>query len=295
MNLAVPPLTAHTVVPPWGVLQAPPQWQTLDFISDLHLQASEPATFRAWQNFMQTTRADAVFILGDLFEVWVGDDVLDSDTASPAPTLGFEAECAQVLMAASRRLAVYFLHGNRDFLLGPSFAQTCGMNLLDDPTVLDFAGQRWLLSHGDALCLNDTDYLKFRAQVRSEAWQQAFLAKPLVERQAIARALRTQSETRKRSGAIYADVDAQAACDWLHAAQASNLIHGHTHQPADHDLPCGQTRTNDSVTAPLRRLVLSDWDAMAVPARGEVLRLDKTRVDQMMGITPQRLLPLLVS
>ncbi|MES2879375.1 MAG: UDP-2,3-diacylglucosamine diphosphatase [Pseudomonadota bacterium] len=286
MNPAVPPLTARTVVPPWGVLQAPTHWQMLDFISDLHLQASEPATFSAWQNFMQTTRADAVFILGDLFEVWVGDDVLDSDTDSPALALGFEAQCAQVIKAASRRLSVYFINGNRDFLLGPSFAQVCGMTLLDDPTVLDFAGQRWLLSHGDALCLDDTDYLQFRAQVRSLSWQQAFLAKPLIERQAIARALRTQSETHKRSGATYADVDAQAACDWLRAAQASTLIHGHTHRPADHDLPC--SLASDS-TKNLRRIVLSDWDATATPARGEVLRLSRGLPDQSMNTPPQRL------
>jgi UDP-2,3-diacylglucosamine hydrolase len=214
-----------------------------------------------------------VFILGDLFEVWVGDDAV-----TPDPAACFEARCAQVLHAASQRLALFFLHGNRDFLLGPAFAQACGMTLLDDPTPLDFAGQRWLLSHGDALCLDDTDYQLFRTQVRSAPWQQAFLAKPLAERQAMAQAIRTQSENRKRSGMPYADVDSAAACDWLATAQASTLIHGHTHRPADHALPSGSTQAR-------RRLVLSDWDAMATPVRAEVLRLSLSDT----GCTLQRL------
>lgn len=264
MNPAVPRITAQTEAPPWAVLQAPPRWRHIDFIADLHLQAGEPATFCAWRDFMQTTRADAVFILGDLFEVWVGDDVIDGDgvAVDPDQAQGFEARCAQVLKAAALRLDIFFMHGNRDFLVGPAFARTCGMTLLDDPTVLDFAGQRWLLSHGDALCLSDPDYLQFRAQVRSAQWQQEFLAKPLAERQEIARALRTQSETRKHHGATYTDVDFDATCDWLHTAQASTLIHGHTHQPADHDLAKGR-----------RRIVLSDWDANATPPRTEILRL----------------------
>jgi len=275
MNPAVPSIRTRSLAPPAAVLQAPPQWRTLDFISDLHLQASEPATFEAWQDFMQTTRADAVFILGDLFEVWVGDDVADLGQAS-----GFEARCAQVLKSASQRLAIFFIHGNRDFLLGPAFATACGMTLLDDPTILDFGGERWLLSHGDELCLNDADYLQFRSQVRSAPWQQEFLTKPLPDRQAIARSLRLQSQTRQRSGASYADVDvdALAACDWLRTAQAQTLIHGHTHQPANHALP------ND-----FRRIVLSDWDAAATPPRAEVLRLQLESDLPAKSITAQRL------
>lgn len=261
MNPAVPRITAPTAASPWPVLQAPSSWRHVDFISDLHLQAGEPATVLAWQDYMQSTRADAVFILGDLFEVWVGDDVIGG-TLDPDQAPGFEADCAQVLQTASRRLPIFFMHGNRDFLLGPAFAEASGMTLLEDPTVLDFAGQRWLLSHGDALCLADTDYLQFRSKVRSAPWQQEFLAKPMAERQAIARELRAQSETRKRSGVVYADVDTKASCDWLLTARASTLIHGHTHKPADHDLASG-----------LRRVVLSDWDATATPPRAEVLRL----------------------
>jgi len=273
MNPAVPAPRTRSLAPSAAVLQAPPQWRTLDFISDLHLQASEPATFEAWQAYMQTTRADAVFILGDLFEVWVGDDVADLDQAC-----SFEARCAQVLKSASQRLGLFFIHGNRDFLLGPAFATACGMTVLDDPTILDFGGERWLLSHGDELCLNDVDYLQFRAQVRSAPWQQDFLAKPLPERQAIARSLRLQSQAHQRSGASYADVDAHAACDWLQTAQAHTLIHGHTHQPADHAL------SND-----FRRIVLSDWDATTTPPRAEVVRLQLESDVPAKSITAQRL------
>ena len=134
--------------------------------------------------------------------------------------------------------------------------------LLQDPTTLVFNQQRWLLSHGDALCLGDVDYMLFRKEVRSPKWQQDFLARPMAERQAIATALRTQSEARKQTGVAYADVDAACARTWLLAAGAEVLIHGHTHKPAAHDLGDG-----------LSRIVLSDWDAAAQPRRAEVLRL----------------------
>ena len=201
----------------WPVLVAPAHWCRVDFIADLHLQASEVATFKAWQQYLTSTTADALFILGDLFEVWVGDDVA---TVQPGLKPGFEAECQQALAAAAQRMAVFFMHGNRDFLLGETCASACGMTLLTDPTVLAFDGQRWLLSHGDALCLGDIDYQQFRTTVRTTAWRDAFLAKSLAERQMIARGLRAQSESHKASGASYADVDAAAALQWLEAAQA---------------------------------------------------------------------------
>ncbi len=235
-------------------LMAAPTWRVIDFISDLHLQATDAATFDVWQQFMQTTSADAVFILGDLFEVWVGDDALQSGS--------FERQCADTIRQTAARIPVFFMHGNRDFLVGSALMGLCHTRLLDDPTVLIFAGQRWLLSHGDALCIGDVPYMRFRAQVRSPEWQQAFLAQPLQERQAIARGLRQQSEARKQSGAEHADVDLQAARQLLHDAHALRLIHGHTHKPAEHDLGDG-----------MHRVVLSDWDADARPARAEVLRL----------------------
>lgn len=234
-------------------LVAPAAWHTVDLLSDLHLQASEPVTFDAWRGYLQTTPADALFILGDLFEVWVGDD------AAALP--GFEAQCAELLRAASLRRPIFFMHGNRDFLVGPDFAERCGFTLLEDPTVLVLHGKRWLLSHGDALCLEDTDYLKFRAQVRTPAWQQAFLAQPLETRRTLARSMRTQSEQRKATpGMVWADVDADAAREWLERANAHTLVHGHTHRPAEHALGDG-----------MRRIVLSDWDAAAHPPRAQVL------------------------
>ena len=184
-------------------LTAGPFWQAVDFISDLHLHASEPATFTAWQRYMQTTPADAVFILGDLFEVWVGDDVLQ--------LRGFEQQCAQVLQQTAARVPTFFMHGNRDFLVGNGMMSASNTTLLADPTVFLFHDQRWLLSHGDALCVDDVDYMQFRQRVRSAKWQQAFLAKPLAERQAIARSLRQQSETKKASGVGDIDVDTHTA------------------------------------------------------------------------------------
>ncbi|KRB97759.1 UDP-2,3-diacylglucosamine hydrolase [Hydrogenophaga sp. Root209] len=248
-------------------LRAPAHWQAVEFISDLHLQPGEPKTFEVWRAFLQRPaheRADALFILGDLFEVWVGDDVLDSSASTDQ---AFWRACADALKAFSLHTPVHFMAGNRDFLLGAEGLKACGMQGLSDPTALDFLGQHWLLSHGDALCLADTDYMRFREQVRQPIWQREFLARPLAERTAIARGLREQSEARKRSTAsdpsLWADVDTTAARDSLQAAGASTLIHGHTHRPAEHTLGNG-----------LQRVVLSDWDAAAQPPRAEVLRLD---------------------
>lgn len=240
----------------------------VDFISDLHLHAAEPATFAAWKHYMESSQADAVFILGDLFEVWVGDDVVGG--APAAPGTGFEDRCVQVLSQAALRLDVFFMHGNRDFLIGERLLGLSNMALLTDPMVLVFPdssgmpARRWLLSHGDALCVDDVDYMKFREQVRSQAWQSEFLARPLAERQAVARELRRQSDAKKQAGFAYCDVDASAARQWLQAADASTLIHGHTHRPAVHDL---------GGSGGLKRVVLSDWDAQATPPRAEVLRL----------------------
>ena len=249
---------------PWPELHLPSHWRVLDFISDLHLQADDPATFSAWQHHMASSTADAVFVLGDLFEVWVGDDALSSATEDFA----FERACAQTIAATARHRAVYFMQGNRDFLVGSAFAQRCQLQLLADPTVLPFGGQRWLLAHGDALCLDDTAYMAFRSEVRQPAWQQAFLAKPLAERRAMARAMREQSAQAQRTAATdkpykpFGDVHPQAVADLLAATGATTLLHGHTHLPATHDLGHGR-----------QRVVLSDWDAAATPPRAEVLRL----------------------
>ena len=237
------------------VIDAPASWRCVDFISDLHLQAAEPKTFEVWADYMRGTPANAIFILGDLFEVWVGDDVLSD-------SLSFEARCAEVLLAAASSRPLYFMQGNRDFLMGAALMQACNSEMLSDPTVLNFAAQRWLLTHGDALCLDDKPYQTFRSTVRSPAWQQEFLDKPLQERQSIARGIREQSEARKRSQTSYADVDSAAAMEWLHEAHATHMIHGHTHQPATHFLPYNR-----------ERIVLSDWDMLATPPRAQVLRI----------------------
>jgi len=151
-------VSAVPAVPSIAELQAPASWRAADVISDLHLHAADPDTYDAWRGYMRETPADAVFILGDLFDVWVGDDV--------ATEPGFAADCAAVLQAAAGRIAVFFMHGNRDFLVGDGFVQACRTTLLPDPTVLGFAGRRWLLTHGDALCLADADYLRFRAALK---------------------------------------------------------------------------------------------------------------------------------
>lgn len=226
----------------------------MECISDLHLQASLPATFQAWKRYLSETSADAVFLLGDLFEAWVGDDV--------AQVEGFEQDCARILHDAAQERAVFFLAGNRDFLVGPGLAASVGLTILQDPAVFTFGRQRWLLSHGDALCIGDTEYLAFRAQVRDPQWQRDFLAQPLERRQAIARAMRNESEEMKRSGRDYADVDSAMALQWLEAADALVLIHGHTHKPGEHALDAKHLR-----------IVLTDWDAEAKPPRLEALRL----------------------
>ncbi len=232
-------------------------------ISDLHLQASEMATFEAWRDYMARTTADAVLILGDLFEVWVGDDAAEADP--------FLQRCAQVLRQTAQRLHVAFMPGNRDFLVGPAFLSDCGVHALSDPCLLQWGTQRMVLSHGDALCLDDRAYQVFRQQVRSADWQTEFLAKPLHERLALARTMRAQSESQKHSGAVYADADEQMTLNWLHAAGADRLVHGHTHQPAEHPLGSG------------KRHVLSDWSLDHSPARAQVFRMqlggDFTRLD----------------
>ena len=236
---------------------APAHWRAIDFISDLHLSAETPRTFDAWALHLRHTPADAVFILGDLFDAWVGDD---------ARTSGFEQRCAEVLKDAAGRRTLAFMAGNRDFLVGAELLGECGVVDLADPTALVAFEQRLLLSHGDALCLEDTEYQRFRAQVRDPAWAAATLARPLAERRALARQMRSASRQRKQQIAaeLWADVDAQAAVQWLREAGSTTLIHGHTHRPRSETFSPGFVRH-----------VLSDWDLddAAQPGRAEVLRL----------------------
>jgi len=226
----------------------------LAFLSDVHLDAADSSTFQAWADHLLQLQADALFILGDLFEVWVGDDILSD------PQAAFERDCLSHIQAVSQRMPVYWMAGNRDFLLGSAACEAGGMQALNDPCVLQTSESTCLLSHGDAMCLEDTDYLLFRAKVRSSEWQNAFLAKPLQDRIQEARAIRAQSEARKTANNVWVDVDDQAAVDALTRHQASVLVHGHTHRPANHSLSPG-----------LMRYVLSDWDAAASPPRLQAL------------------------
>lgn len=235
---------------------APAHWRSVEFISDLHLQPQLPHTWHSWVQYLEASTADAIFMLGDLFEAWVGDDALDEPHS-------FEAKCAASTRQASARRSLFFIHGNRDFLIDQLFAERTGMQLLADPTCLVFGGQRYVLSHGDALCVEDSDYQKFRSLARDPAWQQQLLAQPLAQRRELAGCMRSESEARKMREVVYADVDTAAALQWLHTASASTLIHGHTHRPATHALDSAH-----------QRVVLSDWDTDMAPARTEVLRID---------------------
>lgn len=254
-------------------IDASARWGCIDFISDLHLQSSNLQTFQAWSDYLHGTVADAVFILGDLFEVWVGDDMLSLET-------GFEMRCANVLRAVSQRVNLYILCGNRDFLMGPELMAACGSTAMEDPTVLSFANQRWLLTHGDAWCLGDTAYMQFRAQVRNQEWQQSFLSQTLAERMEVARSMRSMSEARKPTNANYADVDTACATIQLATARASHVIHGHTHRPARHAIGVG-----------CERLVLSDWDLTATPPRAEILRLRRAATHISDSFTVERIPP----
>mgnify|MGYP003336000709 CR=1 FL=1 len=244
-----PGLAGKPAFPGAPTLTAPPSWRCIDFISDIHLHEGLPRTTAALAGYLSQTPADALFILGDLFEAWVGDDM----RAEP-----YEAGCLRMLRGAARHRPVFIMVGNRDFLLSTDFLADCGATALHDPTVLEAFGQRALLMHGDELCLADTDYLRFRAQVRQAAWQQAFLVHPLPARLAQARQMREASQAHQHAqqradgvrneGTRYADVDEACAREWLHAAQADLLIHGHTHHPASEPF-AGTTRH-----------VLCDWD-----------------------------------
>lgn len=236
-------------------LTAPSHWRCVDFISDIHLDKAQPKTFDLWSAYLANTTADAVFILGDLFELWVGDDVLNESSS-------FEHSAVAVLRSASERLSLHVMVGNRDFLMGTTLMAACGAVALADPSVLTFHSKRFVLSHGDALCTADTDYQAFRQMVRSPNWQADFLAKPLPQRQEIARSIRLQSESKKQSVSEYADVDTQAALELLNLHKSQTLIHGHTHKPATIALPGGS-----------QRIVLSDWVANMSPPRADVIRL----------------------
>lgn len=216
------------------------------FISDLHLSPRSPGATHLFRAFLagRARSASALYILGDLFETWIGDD--DRDAA-------FNAGIVAALRAATDAgLPIGLLHGNRDFLLGRDFASASGVTLLQDPFVLSTAEWQFVLSHGDALCTDDAAYMAFRRQVRNPRWQDDFLAKPLSERRAIAAHLRQQSETGKQEKPDYLmDLNPGQTDDFLRQYGYATLIHGHTHRPASHD------HIVDGIH--VERWVLADW------------------------------------
>ncbi|MDR2839075.1 MAG: UDP-2,3-diacylglucosamine diphosphatase [Azonexus sp.] len=230
------------------------------FIADLHLSPRSPGATALFLAFLagRARKAEALYILGDLFEAWIGDD--DDDP--------YHARIVAALRAAADSgLKIGLLHGNRDFLLGPGFAAAAGVALMADPTVLTADGWQFVLSHGDALCLDDAAYMAFRAQSRNPAWQAALLAKPLAERRAIAAHLRAVSEASQLDNG-YTDLQAAATDDFLRAHGYAAFIHGHTHQPAKHDYIV------DGIH--VERWVLADWRE----DRGECLVWDGTALQR---------------
>lgn len=212
------------------------------FISDIHLDPRRPALKQAFLDFLthQARESEALYLLGDIFEAWIGDDF----------SLPFVEDIKHGLKQLSDSgVAIFFMHGNRDFLVGTGFCEDIGATLLPDPSVIEYDGRRYLLMHGDSLCLEDVDYLKFRQMARSEQWQQQILSMPVAERMKLAAQMREQSSDAmsEKSAEIMdvtpAEVDRQLA---LHNADV--MIHGHTHRPAVHSHADNKYR-----------IVLGDW------------------------------------
>ena len=227
------------------------------FISDLHLQPAHPATSAAFFSFLErhARHAQQLYLLGDLFEYWAGDD----DIADP-----FHAQVVAALRALSDAgVALYWIAGNRDFLVGARFAEAANLTLLPETWVADIAGLKVVLLHGDAQCTQDTKYMEFRAMVRQPAWQQQFTALPLAQRKAIVAGLREDSRKAQGSKSYeIMDVTPQAIANVFAQTGAEVMIHGHTHRPALHHVD-GK-----------RRYVLPDWEPDATPPRGGWISID---------------------
>ncbi|WP_150599038.1 UDP-2,3-diacylglucosamine diphosphatase [Pandoraea fibrosis] len=248
------------------------------FISDLHLSPALPRTVQVFEDFLRgpARAASVLFILGDLFEYWIGDDMLDvdtpastnvdPDTTTPAATepLGAFARRMTAAMAelSASGVPIAVMRGNRDFLLGERFARAAGAVMLDDPCVFSFLGQALVLSHGDQLCTDDVGYQRFRRVAHSPLGKAFFLALPLRLRMAIANRIRRRSAAEGAHRLAYADANANAIAALLDAAGERTLVHGHTHRPARH--------------ADGRRVrwVLPDWEFDVEPPRGGYLQWD---------------------
>lgn len=232
------------------------------FISDLHLCAERPAITELFLKFLKTDarQARALYILGDLFEYWIGDDAIDTEGYGPA--------VAGLNELSSAGVPLYVIHGNRDFLMGAGFERASGARILADPTLIDLYGAPTLIMHGDSLCTRDTEYMAFRKMTRDPAWQREGLAKPLAARQAIARQYREMSKQSAIGKDMeIMDVTPDAVEDIMRAHHVYRLIHGHTHRPAQHMFTLDGTKAY--------RTVLGDWYE-----QGSVLRV--TRGEQVL-------------
>ena len=217
------------------------------FVSDVHLQESMPGTTAAFLNFLQShaIRAQQLYVLGDLFEYWAGDDDLNTP---------FHRSVVDALRVVSDAgTMIFWIAGNRDFLISKEFADAAGATILQDGSVIELAGRAIVLAHGDAQCTDDVDYIAFRQQVRQAGWQQKFLAQPLAQRKAIIDGMRKQSRAAQRSKAQQIMDVNPIAIDRLFAESGTRcMIHGHTHRPAVHV-------TGHDEQEQLR-MVLQDWD-----------------------------------
>lgn len=215
------------------------------FISDTHLDDKRPETTSLFLQTLETRvkGADSLYLLGDIFEYWIGDDAV-GETASEV------ARISNYLIDHGTR--IYFMHGNRDFLLGEKYARYAGWKLIPDPVEIDLYGNRILLMHGDSLCTDDTAYQAFRTQVRNPVWQKTFLSHSIAER--INMAQQARSESRKHTTAadsMIMDVNNEAVLNAFSGHKSTTLIHGHTHRPATHSLSIEGK--------PYKRIVLGDW------------------------------------
>jgi UDP-2,3-diacylglucosamine hydrolase len=237
------------------------------FISDLHLDPARPEHLQALKTLLarHAGQADALYVLGDLFEAWVGDD-------DDAP---FNLDAiAAFRRFGETRSALYFMHGNRDFLLGDDFARSAGGEMIPEETVVDLYGEPALLLHGDSLCLDDHEYQAVRQQVRDPAWQAGLLARSLAERRAYAAEVREKSKQRKENNpANIMDVNDNEVVRIMEHHGVRTLIHGHTHRPAVHDVSLSD--------GPGKRWVLGDWGDngwQIVADSGRGLRLESFRI-----------------
>ncbi|MFV1983741.1 MAG: UDP-2,3-diacylglucosamine diphosphatase [Thiohalomonadales bacterium] len=215
------------------------------FISDLHLSTERPDITQAFHYLLQNIapKSEALYILGDLFEVWLGDDLILPE---------YQNSISELRKLSDKNIPIYVMRGNRDFLFGHQFELLSGVTLIDDPTIIDLYGTTTLLMHGDTLCTDDIKYQEFRTMVRNPAFQKDFLGKAPEERIAIAKQLRdtSVSETNSKSEDIM-DVNLDTVIDVFTKHKIQNLIHGHTHRPAIHDFEANQL--------PAKRIVLNDW------------------------------------